>query len=64
MATRAVARPNTDGKISKHDAAQKIAGMLEEHMTECRLSDAEKNERVKQFGKRVKDAIRQHAKRP
>lgn len=66
MASRAV-RPDTQGhrqvKLSKSDAARRIATLLDEHMTELGLSEKEKNKRVDRFGKRVDAAIRRHAKR-
>jgi len=60
MASRALPKPNTQRKA---DAARKIASIIEEHMTECGMSEREKNKRVKRFGKRVDRAIQSRAKR-
>lgn len=60
MASNAVPKPNPQGKA---EAARKIASIIEEQMTECGLSESEKNKRVKSFGKRVDRAIELRAKR-
>ena len=60
MASRALSKPNTRRKAA---AARKIASIIEEHMSECGLSEREKNKRVKSFGKRVDRAILLRAKR-
>ena len=60
MASRALSKPNAKNKAA---AARKIAAIIEEHMNECGLSEAEKNKRVQSFGKRVDRAIRLRAKR-
>jgi hypothetical protein len=63
MATKSVARPETGPKrLSKPQAAAKIASLIEEHMTERGLSEKQKNERVADFGKRVDIATARHAK--
>jgi hypothetical protein len=59
MASRALAKPKADRRA----AAQRIATLIEEHMTESGLSEQEKNKRVKQFSKRVDKAIARRAKR-
>jgi hypothetical protein len=48
---------------NKTEAARKIAAIIEEQMSECGLSEREKNKRVKSFGKRVDRAIQLRAKR-
>lgn len=60
MASRALPKPNAKTKAV---AARKIASLIEEHMNECGLSEAEKDKRVKSFGKRVDRAIQLRAKR-
>jgi hypothetical protein len=60
MASGALSKPNPQRKA---EAARKIASIIEEHMTECGLSEREKNKRVKSFGKRVDRAIQLRAKR-
>jgi len=64
VATKTVAKPETDPqkRLSKPQAAAKIASLIEEHMTECGLSERQKNERVIEFGKRVDKATAHHAK--
>jgi len=47
-------RPQSRRKLSKKEAARAIARLLEEHMDEMGLSEAEKNERVRLFGEDVK----------
>ena len=49
-------------KISRTDAARKIASVLERQMSEQGLSEKEKNSRVKQFATRVASAKRRRAK--
>jgi hypothetical protein len=44
------------------EAARKIASIIEEHLSECGLSEKEKNERVKGLGKRADRAIELRAK--
>jgi hypothetical protein len=65
MATKTVATPEADSRkiLSRPQAAAKIASLVEEHMTECGLSQKQKNERVAEFGKRVDKATVRHAKR-
>jgi fructose-1,6-bisphosphatase/inositol monophosphatase family enzyme len=58
MASRALPKPD------RTQAASRIAAMIEEHMEEAKMSEREKNKRVKDFGKRVDQAIRTHARRP
>jgi hypothetical protein len=60
MASRGLSKPKTQ---SKTEAARTIASIIEEQMSECGLSEREKNKRVKSFGKRVDRAIQLHAKR-
>jgi hypothetical protein len=64
MVTKSVARPEADRKrLSRPQAAAKIASLIEEHMAECGLSEKQKNERIDEFSKRVDNAIARHAKR-
>jgi hypothetical protein len=65
MATKTVARPEADSRksLSRPHAAAKIASLVEEHMTECGLSEKQKDERVAEFGKRVDKTTGRHAKR-
>jgi len=64
MATNVVPEPTTPArKTSREEAAKKIAGILEEHMTNAGLSEKEKNARVKKFSDRVDNAIRRSSKR-
>jgi hypothetical protein len=64
MATRAVVPgDDTQKKMSKSQAAIKIASLLEEHMTKSGLSEEKKDQRVKQFSKRADEATARHAKR-
>ncbi len=60
MASGALPKPNPQRKAQ---AARKIASIIEEHMSECGLSEREKNKRVKSFGRRVDRAIQLRAKR-
>ena len=60
MASRALSKPDPKRKA---EAARKIASLIEEHMDERGLSEREKNQRVKSFGKRVDRAIQLRAKR-
>ena len=63
MASKTVARPAADRKrLSRAQAAAKIASLIEEHMTECGLSEKQKNERVAGFSQRVDKATARHAK--
>jgi len=65
MATKTVARPEANPRkgLSRSQAAAKIATLVEEYMTECRLTEKQKNERVAKFGKRVDKAIARRATR-
>ena len=64
MATRAVIpADDTQKKLSKPQAAAKIASLVEEHMTKCGLSEEKKDQRVSQFSKRAEEATARHAKR-
>lgn len=47
-------RPQPRRKLSKKEAARAIARLLEEHMDEMGLSEAEKNARTNAFVERVK----------
>jgi len=52
-------RPRPSRKLSKKEAARAIARLLEEHMDEMGLSEAEKNARTDAFAasvKKLKDA--------
>ena len=60
MATRAMA---PERKLSKKEAAQKIASLVELAMTERGFSEQEKNRRVQRFAERVDKATRRSAKR-
>jgi hypothetical protein len=60
MASSSFSKPNTQRKA---EAARKIASIIEDHMSECGLSEREKDRRVKNFGKRVDRAIQLRAKR-
>jgi hypothetical protein len=63
MATKTVARPEADRKrLSRPQAAAKIASLIEQHMTESGFSEKQKDERVAEFGKRVDKATARHAK--
>jgi|HubBroStandDraft_1064217.scaffolds.fasta_scaffold258257_3 hypothetical protein len=64
MATKSVARPEAEPekRLSKPQAAAKIASLVEEHMTESGFSEKDKNKRVAEFGKRVDKATARHAK--
>ena len=59
MGSVAVAKPKPDRRA----AARRIAALIEQHMTDSGLSEREKNNRVKQFSKRVDKAIARRAKR-
>ena len=50
------------GKLSKSDAARRLASAIENHMSELNLSDEEKNERVSRFAGRVNDAFARRAR--
>lgn len=62
MATRTVAPLEKEKKLTREQAAERIASLVETHMTERGFSEKEKNHRVKQFGKRVGMAIEPRAK--
>ncbi len=47
-------RPRVGRKLSKKDAARAIARLLEEHMDEMGLSEAEKNARTDAFAESVR----------
>lgn len=49
----ALPSPRPRRKLSKKEAARAIARLLEEHMEEMGLSEAEKNERAAAFVERV-----------
>jgi len=49
-------RPQPRRKLSKKEAARAIARLLEEHMEEMGLSEAEKNARTDAFSERVRKA--------
>ena len=49
-------------KASRPQAAQRIASLLEQHMSEQGLSEKEKNAKVKQFATRVSSATQRRAK--
>jgi len=49
-------------KVSRPQAAQRIASLLEQHMSEQGLSEKEKNAKVKQFATRVSSATQRRAK--
>ena len=49
-------RPRPERRLSKKEAARAIARLLEEHMDEMGLSEAEKNARTDAFSERVKRA--------
>jgi hypothetical protein len=49
-------------KVSRPQAAQRIASLLEQHMSEQGLSEKEKNAKVKQFATRVSNATQRRAK--
>jgi len=57
MATRAEASPQKEKKLSRQEAAKRIASLVETHMTESGFSEQEKNRRVAQFRKRVDGSI-------
>jgi hypothetical protein len=57
-------RPESRRKLSKKQAARAIARLLEEHMDELGLSEAEKNERVQLFAEDVKRVKASHAATP
>jgi hypothetical protein len=61
MATRTIAP--AERKLSKKEAAEKIASLVELAMTESGFSEQEKNVRVQRFGQRVDKATRRSAKR-
>lgn len=61
MGSVAVTKPKP--KPDRRTAARRIAALIEQHMTESGLSEREKNNRVKQFSKRVDKAIARRAKR-
>lgn len=50
-------RPRPRRKLSKKEGALAIARLLEEHMEEMGLSEAEKNARTAMFTQRVKKAV-------
>jgi len=47
-------RPQPRRKLSRKEAARAIARLLEEHMEEMGLSEAEKNARTDEFVERVR----------
>jgi hypothetical protein len=57
-------RPELKRKLSKKQAARAIARMLEEHMEEMGLSEADKNERVRLLGEDVKRLKASRASNP
>jgi hypothetical protein len=62
MITKSPAKPVSEEKTPKREAARTLAYLLEEHMTEIGLSQRKKNQMVKKFGKRADRAIRHLAK--
>jgi hypothetical protein len=51
-------------RLSRAEAAKKIARLLEEHMTEMGLTEAEKDECAKQFARNVDKAIASARRKP
>ena len=49
-------------KASRPQPAQRIASLLEQHMSQQGLSQKEKNAKVKQFATRVSSATQHHTK--
>jgi hypothetical protein len=64
MATKTAGRPEADSskRISRSQAAAKIASLVEEHMTECGFSEEQKTQKVAEFGKRVDKTTARSAK--
>jgi hypothetical protein len=62
MATRIVVSPEKEKRLSRQEAANRIASLVEIHMTESGFSEKEKNRRVTQFRKRVEAPIARPAK--
>jgi hypothetical protein len=53
MATRVVAAPEKERKLTRQQAAQQIASLVEAHMAEQGFSEKEKHQRVERFKQRV-----------
>jgi hypothetical protein len=49
-------------RVSKSDAARRLASAIEGHMSDLELSEQEKNRRVARFSDRVASAVARSAK--
>ena len=62
VANSGMVKRKSGGRMSKSDAAGKLASAIEGHMSELGLSEEEKNERVSRFTDRVRSALAPRAK--